>query len=133
MSVVDLIHERDQAVRLIWEQRCCDCKTQPLIAAVYLHEGARYLYLPAIKGPHVSRALRVRRRANTWPLADAFRQVSQCSRCRTFFLLSSAPVPTRVLVMTFHGTTTGRMTARDRIKIRGAPGPFKLARPDGEP
>ena len=63
MSVVELIRRRDHRVRLVWEQRCdCAPHDRPLVAAVYLHEGIRYLYVPAVKGPHVRTGARVKQR-----------------------------------------------------------------------
>jgi len=102
MSVVELIHRRDHRVRLVWEQRCdCAPHDRPLVAAVYLHEGIRYLYVPAVKGPHVRTGARVKQRGRARQLGGILAEVSQCSRCRSYFALSSSPVPTGFLAIAF--------------------------------
>ena len=95
MNVLDLIHNHDPQVRLMWEMRCdCAEDRNRLLGAVYSHGEDRHLYLPSMKGRHAATGVIVRRAPKELRLdqAGGFAEIVECGRCRSHFALTSAPV-----------------------------------------
>ena len=95
MSVLDLIHNHDPQVHLLWEVRCdCTEDRNRLIGAVYAHGEDRHIYLPSMKGRHAATGVIVRRAPKELRLDQegGFAEIVECGRCRSHFALTSAPV-----------------------------------------
>jgi hypothetical protein len=94
VSVLDLILNRDPQVRLLWAGHCDCTPERRLICSAYAYQGARYLYLPPMNGRHATTGARVK----TEPLARrlepgaTFARIVDCSRCRSHYAVSSAPL-----------------------------------------
>jgi hypothetical protein len=102
VSVLDLILNHDPQVRLLWETRCdCTADRSPLIGAVYAYEGNRHLYLASMKGRHAATGVIVRRAPKELRLDQegGFAEIVECGRCRSHFVLTSAPVSLAYLVI----------------------------------
>jgi hypothetical protein len=101
MTVLDMILNHDPQVRLLWEMRCDCTERNPLIGAVYAHEEDRHLFLPSFKGRHAATGVTVRRASRARPLASGVvvAEITECSRCRSFFALTSAPISSAYLAM----------------------------------
>jgi hypothetical protein len=94
MSVLDLILDHDPQVRLLWAGHCECTPERRLFCSVYVHKGARYLYLPRYKGRHAVTGAAVKREPAALRLAaDAvFAKIVECGRCRSHYAVSSEPV-----------------------------------------
>jgi hypothetical protein len=94
MSVLNLILNHDPQVQLLWEFRCECSARNPLIGAVYAHEEDHHLYIPSLKGRHAAAGVTVRRAPRELRLDPGvvLAEIVECSRCRSHFALTSAPV-----------------------------------------
>lgn len=94
MNVLDLILNRDPQVRLLWAGHCDCTPERRLICSVYAHQGARYLYLPSMNGRHATTGARVKTEPLARPLEPGatFAKIVDCSRCRSHYAVSSAPL-----------------------------------------
>jgi hypothetical protein len=100
MSVLDLILNHDDTVRLLWEMRCdCAGDRNPLIGAVYAHEEDRHLYLPSLKGRHAATGVTVRRAPKELRMGGGFAELAECGRCHSHFALTSEPIELAYLVI----------------------------------
>jgi hypothetical protein len=94
VNVLKLILNRDPRVRLLRAEHCDCTPERRLICSVYVHKGTRYLYLPPLHGRHATTGAAVK----TEPLAvrlesgAGFAKIVDCNRCRSHYVVSSAPV-----------------------------------------
>jgi hypothetical protein len=100
VSVLDLILNHDERVRLLWEMRCdCAGDRNPLIGAVYAHGEDRHLYLPSLKGRHAATGVTVRRAPKEVGLDGGVAEIAECGRCHSHFALTSEPVELAYIVI----------------------------------
>jgi hypothetical protein len=124
MSVLDLIHNHDPQVHLLWEMRC-DCVEDQnrLIGAVYAHEEDRHLYLPSMKGRHAATGVIVRRAPKELRLDQegGFAEIVECGRCRSHFALTSEPVSMAYLVIRMGAPADKPAEAGEHVKTLKVP------------